>query len=273
MANVESPGPIVVGIDGSEAAKKAAEWAIREAIHQDVPLRLVHVIQRANVTSQPIETFALELEYAQGALRDASAMVEGAGMPVKCETAVLRGDIDSVLVTESSEASLICVGSVGIGQVARKLLGSTAAALAEHAHCPVAIIRHDEREPWRQNGFIVVEVADYAGNDDVMRWGMEEARVRSAPLLAVGLRRWTNFEIGYAGLYRRLDPWLRQYPDVQVEVAATRMSLARYLEGYRDTIQLVVIGSESAGNAPHLLGPHSPALVAHADCSVLIVRP
>ena len=44
---------------------------------------------------------------------------------------------------------MICVGSVGIGAVAREFLGSTAAALAEKAHCPVAIIR----TPREQAGF------------------------------------------------------------------------------------------------------------------------
>ena len=40
-----SPGPVVVAIDGSNAAIGAAEWAAKEALHQDVPLRLVHVIK------------------------------------------------------------------------------------------------------------------------------------------------------------------------------------------------------------------------------------
>ena len=45
MNSAESPGPVVVGVDGSDAAIGAAEWAAREAVHQDVPLRLVYVIQ------------------------------------------------------------------------------------------------------------------------------------------------------------------------------------------------------------------------------------
>jgi nucleotide-binding universal stress UspA family protein len=40
--------PIVVGIDGSQAAVRAAEWAVDEAVSREVPLRLVEVItQRA----------------------------------------------------------------------------------------------------------------------------------------------------------------------------------------------------------------------------------
>lgn len=47
MSNGDSPGPVVVGIDGSDAAIGAAQWAAKEAVHQDVPRRLVHVIQAA----------------------------------------------------------------------------------------------------------------------------------------------------------------------------------------------------------------------------------
>jgi nucleotide-binding universal stress UspA family protein len=36
--------PIVVGIDGSQAAIRAAEWAADEAVSREVPLRLVEVI-------------------------------------------------------------------------------------------------------------------------------------------------------------------------------------------------------------------------------------
>jgi hypothetical protein len=51
MNNTESPGPVVVGIDGSDASIGAAQWAAKEAVHQDVPLRLVYVIQ---ITDGPI---------------------------------------------------------------------------------------------------------------------------------------------------------------------------------------------------------------------------
>jgi nucleotide-binding universal stress UspA family protein len=78
--------------------------------------------------------------------------VEASDLPVKTGTAVMRGDVGSVLLTESSGATVVCVGSVEIGRVANVVLGSTAAALAEHAHCPVAIIRSEEHAPPRGRG-------------------------------------------------------------------------------------------------------------------------
>lgn len=270
MDKLDSSGPVVVGIDGSDAAIRAAKWATAEAVHQDVALRLVHVIR--NASKSAAGDFAVEEEYADTALRAACAAVHAIGLSVKTETAVTRGDVGAALVDESGAAALVCVGSVGIGRAASMVLGSAATRLAEQAHCSVAIIRGDQNSPVRDDGFIAMVVDDRPGNDEVMRWSMEEARVRRAPVLALGVGRWGLREIGYEGLYRRLDHWLRRYPDVRVEVAATRTSLARYLEGQAGAVQLVVVGGEDAKRVAQLVGPHSVPILAHADCSVLVVR-
>jgi nucleotide-binding universal stress UspA family protein len=43
MTQLERSKPVVVGIDGSQAAIDAATWAVAEAVSLGVPLRLVHV--------------------------------------------------------------------------------------------------------------------------------------------------------------------------------------------------------------------------------------
>ncbi len=46
MRDSNTPQPsVVVGIDGSQAAIQAAEWAVDEAVSREVPLRLVEVIR------------------------------------------------------------------------------------------------------------------------------------------------------------------------------------------------------------------------------------
>jgi nucleotide-binding universal stress UspA family protein len=273
MSDQALPGPVVVGIDGSDAATGAAEWAAKEAVHQDVPLRLVYVIQ---VTDEPMasaDAYPAEETYAESSLSAARSAVEATGLPVKIDTAVLCADVDSALIAESKTATLVCVGSSGIGRVANAVLGSTATTLAEYAQCPVAIIRRFADRPLPESGFIAVVVDDRPGSDEVMQWAMEEARARRAPLLALRVgRRWGHFEIGDERFHRRLDVWLRRYPDIAVEVASTRLSLARYLEGYFGAVQLVVIGTEDAHRVPQLVGPEGLPIFAHADCSVLVVR-
>ena len=42
---------------------------------------------------------------------------------------------------------MICVGSMGLEHATQGRVGSTAAALAASAHCPVAIIRGHDPQP------------------------------------------------------------------------------------------------------------------------------
>lgn len=272
MSSDDAPGPVVVGIDGSEAAIAAAEWAAKEAAHQNVPLRLVHVIRTAGRSVSSPHPDPVEQHYAESSLRSACLAADAIGLPVKIEAAVLCGDVDAVLLAGSKYATAICVGSVGIGRVASRVLGSTAAKLAELAQCPVAIIRCTVDGPLPEAGFVAVVIDERPGNPRVVQWAMEEARVRRAPVLALDIGRWAQLEIANGRFYRHLDPWLRRYPDVKVEVASTRSSLARYLEGFIGGVQLVVIGGDDAIRAAQLVGPHGLPILAHADCSVLIVR-
>ncbi len=272
MNSAESPGPVVVGVDGSDAAIGAAEWAAREAVHHDVPLRLVYVVQIPDGPMSSDRADAAEHDYAESSLRAARLAVEETGLPVKIDTAVLYGDVDCALVAASSGATLICAGSVGIGRVANMVLGSTAAILAEEAHCPVAIIRRDEKLPPLGAGFIAVVVDDRPGNRDVVRCAMEEARLRQAPVLALCVGRRALFERSRDKFYRRLDGLLRRFPDVEVEVVTTRLGVTRYLQERIGAVQLIVIDSGDAGRVTQLVGPHGLPILRHADCSVLIVR-
>ena len=65
MNHTPSPPSVVVGIDGSDAAIHAAQWAVDEALSRDIPLRLLHVIDAAS------EDIGLEVEFAEAALRAA----------------------------------------------------------------------------------------------------------------------------------------------------------------------------------------------------------
>ena len=88
--------------------------------------------------------------------------------------------------------------------------------------------------------------------------------------LCVGRRAF--FESSRDKFYRRLDGLLRRYPDVEIEVATTRLGVTRYLQERSGAVQLVVIGSGDARRVTQLVGPHGLPILRHADCSVLVVR-
>ena len=60
--------PIIVGIDGSQAAIVAALWGVDEAISRGVPLRLLSVMK---LTHPSTDDYARDLTHADKSLREA----------------------------------------------------------------------------------------------------------------------------------------------------------------------------------------------------------
>ena len=64
MTQLERSKPVVVGIDGSQAAIDAATWAVDEAVSRGVPLRLVHVSAAKQARRPPAEDRPWDVERA-----------------------------------------------------------------------------------------------------------------------------------------------------------------------------------------------------------------
>lgn len=271
MNHPQSSERIVVGIDGSDAAINAAKWAVPEAVGRNIPLRLIHAVPEPHPDAAAADE-RLDIEYAQTSLRAAHAALQAMDEPVKVECDIVHGSPESTLIDASRHAAMICLGSVGIGRVARKVLGSTADAVAHKAHCPVAVIRsgHDRAES--DTGWIAVVVDDTPGNDAVLEHGFREARLREAPILAMGVWRRGFGEIPYRQLDRRLGPWVAQYREVHVLPAAARRGAAEFLTRTQESVQLAVVGSEDAGKVARMIGPITVHPPGYTGCSVLVVR-
>lgn len=84
-----------------------------------MPLRLVYVIPRRDAQSGSTPTSEWELERAEMALSQAECAVQSAtkseGKPVEVETAILSGDPAQVLINESQDVALVCVGTARMG--------------------------------------------------------------------------------------------------------------------------------------------------------------
>jgi nucleotide-binding universal stress UspA family protein len=259
---------VIAGIDGSQTAIQAAQWAIDEAVSRGVPLRLIYITK---ATHPSADDYYEDVHRAEASLRAAQAAVEAVGKPVKVETAILEGPPGAALVAESSDADMICVGSVGIDRYARAILGSTATELAEKAQCPVAIIRPQDEEPQQDINWIVVAINDEPGNEAVIEHAIEEAKLRHAPVLALGDRQ-TGAKALRDGLERKVDTWKERYPDVHIYPVANRADVAHFLKKHDERIQLAVIGGSKADEVAQIIGPYGHAAFHHAVSSVLVVR-
>jgi nucleotide-binding universal stress UspA family protein len=137
-------GPILVGYDGSEAARAALSYGVREALDQDKPLVVANVYWEEpwGFHDPPAEDPHVTAE------RKAAALIEEAlefhleeHPELRAQTRTIHSlNCEASLTEESARASLTVVGCRGRGGFAGLLLGSVSRALIHHAAGPVAVI-------------------------------------------------------------------------------------------------------------------------------------
>ncbi len=240
--------PIVVGVDGSRAALNALGWAVPEAVHLDVPLRIVHAVPDG----------AQHSPHTNSVVAAAEAEATRAGRTIRFESVRIEGDPGDVLVAESARAQMVCIGVPSRERLEGRLFGPVSAALALGAQCPVALIRSDSAGSICDTGVISVVLDDDPDNDSVVHLAMQEGRLRDATVRQVD---------------RRLDSWVRRYPDVHVETVAAGSGRAySELHPDRQHVQLAVVGHTDADRITDLEVPNCHPILGYPDCSVLLVR-
>jgi nucleotide-binding universal stress UspA family protein len=139
---------IVVGIDGSVAARVAARWAAREAEMRGADQLLVGAwdmpaygfsFGAAAMTDDVLKALRRTTEEnVANALDEVRAITER----VDVSTKVVEGQAGAALLDASRDADLLVVGSRGLGGFRDLLLGSVSEECANHAACPVVVVRH-----------------------------------------------------------------------------------------------------------------------------------
>jgi nucleotide-binding universal stress UspA family protein len=142
---------IVVGVDGSQAAREALAWALRQAELTAGSIDAVIAWHRpVAIGGMPYGPLAvLEEEdfarFAETTLTNSIRAVIGAGSAVSIRPVIRQGNAAQVLLDTSDGADLLVVGSRGHGGFAEALLGSVSQHCVHHAPCPVMIIRGRRR--------------------------------------------------------------------------------------------------------------------------------
>jgi nucleotide-binding universal stress UspA family protein len=255
--------PIVVAVDGSDSALRATRWAAEQATRRARQLRVVHAYQWPLPPYGPVFADATPLydtvqNAAATVLRDAVVAAQHAAPELPVESELLRGPTAPVLRTISEQASLLVLGSRGLGGFTGLLAGSIAVALAAHGHCPVVVIPAEQPDPTAP---VVVGVDGSPVSEAAIALAFDEAAGRSCDLVAV--HAWTDAVFPYvpeAGLPQgfdwaplleqatevlaeRLAGWQEKYPEVTVHRTVVHDRPARALLHAARDAQLVVVGS------------------------------
>jgi nucleotide-binding universal stress UspA family protein len=149
---------IVVGVDGSDASMEALRWAAGEARLRGVDIAAVYAYEYTpswaaygyaeGIPMAPPEAVSDEIAQARQRAHTllARAIDElGDTGPVTVETIVIEDRRPArALVDLSDDAAMLVLGSRGRGGFAGLLLGSVSQQCAQHARCPLVIIKPPE---------------------------------------------------------------------------------------------------------------------------------
>ena len=273
---------VVVGVDHKSSSDRAVDEGIRAARTARKPLHLVYAAGVGLVPWSP-EYLASKDQFLRGC-RDRVAQL---APHLTVTYAVHVADPAAMLVKASETASLVVLGSAGLGQAADVLRGATTAKVIAHAHCPVMVT--PQVGGWDAGGPIVVGVDAADHSLASLEWAFREADLQGAPLVAVHTWWWEEPNPFLSGaewedawvevaqsqkleLAEMLAGWHEKYPDVDVSPTLVRGQAALVLEDMSDTARLVVVGTRGRGGFTGLLlGSVSHHTAHHAHCPVVVV--
>lgn len=299
---------ILLATDGSEEAGAATRIAAELCEKAGSELHLVYVGPHVAHVGDlgPVILDPQVSEKAQGRLDQASqelldeqvqAIAEAGGSVAEAYLRTEENPAAGIVhLAEEIGASTIIMGSRGRGGIRRALMGSVAEDVVLHAHCPVLVVRGDERQslfPAR-----IVLAVD----------GSEESKTATETAIDLVKRTDSELYVVHAGFTAYL-PYAHPYMAENVESFAeqaekeTREFLEGRVEQIKDQIKgqteaqvhthlrrgdpkkeivelaeevdagLAIIGSRGLGGVRRaLMGGVSDSVVRHAHCPVLVVR-
>lgn len=281
---------IIVGVDGSDHSRRAVEWAAEEAVRRERPLRIVHAtapwLYDTSVDPRLAAMRTWLLNGGEEVLEEAVAAARARDGELTVEGRLVPGGASKALLEQAREASMLVVGSHGVGTVAGLLLGSTALQVVSHTTVPTAIIRQFEVAERRE---IAVGVDGSAPGEAALAFAFEEAVLRGARLRAIHV--WSHPGSEGPGdmmplvydeavvtndqdhrLSEMLAAWRDKYPEVEVVGEVVRGRPVRVLAGASARADLLVVGTRGRGGfAGLVLGSVSHGLLHHAHAPLVVV--
>lgn len=289
---------VIVAVDGGEPSNNAVRWAANTALKRGVPLQLASSYTMpqflyAEGMVPPQELFDDLQNECLKKIDTAREIAKEIAPDLEIGHTVAEGSPIDMLLGLSKDATMIVMGSRGLGGLSGMVLGSVSAAVVAHASCPVVVVREDNAVTEETKyGPVVVGVDGSDVSVKATQVAFEEAQARGAELVAVhtylenqvhepmagailGDDQWKKFEDEREEkLDRELEPLVKQFPDVKVRKVVTRDRPVRALVEQAKNAQLLITGSHGRGGFKGmLLGSTSRALLQAAPCPMMVVRP
>ncbi|WP_051639908.1 universal stress protein [Cellulomonas sp. URHE0023] len=288
---MRTDGPVVIALDGRAPSASTLAWGIAEAVRRRAAVVLTQVVASPWTstfwgTYPVIDAVDAEVEAKESLTRLEHR--EAARHPMlDISIDVRRGSVVPELRELSTAAQLVVVGAGGPS--VRGRTGVLGAQLAAHAHCPVAVVRHDPDGPMPPEAPIVVGVDGSPASLEAARVAAREAWMRGRALIVAHARPTLADPYGEGSL----RPGVTQDVDDRTHQAARRVqsSLAGENPGLDVRLELLddnpaaalvrlgrrsallVVGTRGLGSfRGMLLGSVSTEVIRSASCPVLVVH-
>ncbi|MFE7558399.1 universal stress protein [Kitasatospora sp. NPDC057500] len=280
-------GPVVVGFDGSPESLAATGWAAGEARRRGLPL---HLLQAWPWPKTDVLGTDEVISRSRRRLADREAELRAAPAGGEVTSAQVSEDPVEALVAAGRTASLLVLGSRGLGTVHGFLVGSVSHQVLRRAACPIVLVRAAaEGKPAPEGREVVVGVDLKHRCDALLAFAFEAAGLRGAPLRIVhgweppiGSEYMASPAVdGSAGDLSAVDrdamdallaTWRDRYPKVEATTVLVHAPPPAALVESSATAGLVIVG-RPARRWPlgtHL-GPTAHAAVHHIGCPVAVV--
>lgn len=289
MNTTVKQGSVIVGVDGSASSAAALDWATHHAAVRHRPLVLVNGAGDPSSASRFIgtETARQLLRHDARQITDeALGVVRKVAPTLDVQVTTPLHDARQVLLGLADRASLVVVGTRGRGPLGTLLLGSVSAALAEHAPCPVAVVRAETHDTPECRAPVVVGVDGGTTSQAALEMAFDLASTEHRPLRVV--HSWSDTDLfvdrsSYEQQLARADSHERllaeaiagfaeKYPDVTVTRHVPDTSPIQSLVTLSHQAAMVVVGSRGLTGLKAVLGSVSRDVVERAACTVVVAR-
>lgn len=138
---------ILVGVDASEPARAALEWAVQEAREGD-QIEVVNawnLKEIAGFEAPALNPATFEVEANRLLHEEVNAVLGPDSEDLTIIYTPVHGHPSEALIERSADADLLVVGRRGQGGFKEMLLGSVSRDVVHHAQCPVVVIPPTKR--------------------------------------------------------------------------------------------------------------------------------
>lgn len=299
------PIKVLLAVDGSEEAERAARLGVMLSDKTDSELHIVYAAPTTSLYALPEsqiyapQTHDTLVDIAKKSGREVlddqlNKLKEMGGEVAGTHLGLGRPDSEIVRISEDIGAGIVIVGSRGLGALRRALMGSVSESVVRHAHCPVLVVRSHETESNLIGGRLLVATDGSEEAASAVEAAIELAEATGAELhLVYVLQVDPPTPYPHAFAAERWESSLQKAKEdarIYIEKQAEHLKTERGIEagahlkfgqaaheivelGEELGVGLLVVGSRGLGGIRRsLMGSVSDAVVRHAHSPVLVVR-